>query len=249
MDNMICACCGKEITIDQYRVYCPECNADYHKDCWVKNGGCVVDGCKYNRKPVTGICAYCHTPLRKEYAYCVKCGRPTNPLMNLVTYPSGSRFYVPNTEAECAEKIVGEKCDEYMKDFYEMEVKKLKPSWNFPAFLFSGLWYIYRKMYKQGAVVILLLSLLVSSATFFPEHRFLSLPLFLIAIVGSGIFGNGIYMNHIRKVARGALAAPANLRMDYIEEHGGTDKKSTVIAAVVCAVALIAFVLLAKAVI
>ena len=77
----------------------------------------------------------------------------------------------------------------------------------------------------------------------------MSLPLFLIAIVGSGIFGNGIYMNHIRKVARGALAAPANLRMDYIEEHGGTDKKSTVIAAVVCAVALIAFVLLAKAVI
>ena len=132
MDNMICACCGKEITIDQYRVYCPECNADYHKDCWVKNGGCVVDGCKYNRKPVTGICAYCHTPLRKEYAYCVKCGRPTNPLMNLVTYPSGSRFYVPNTEAECAEKIVGEKCDEYMKDFYEMEVSL--PGISLPSF-------------------------------------------------------------------------------------------------------------------
>ena len=104
-------------------------------------------------------------------------------------------------------------------------------------------------MYKQGAALMLLLAVLVSSATFFPEHRFLSLPLFVIALIGSGIFGNGIYMNHIRKVAREALATPANLRMTYIEEHGGINKKGTAIAAVVCAAALVIFALVAKAVI
>lgn len=249
MDNLICAYCGKEITIDQYRVYCPDCKADYHKDCWNKNGGCVTDGCKYNRKPVIGACTYCHTPLRKEYAYCIRCGRPTNPLMNLVVYPNGSQFYVPNTEAECAEKLAGEKSDKIMKNFYEMEVAKLKLSWNFPAFLFSGFWYIYRKMYKQGVALLLFLALLLTSATYFPEHRFLSLPLFLILLVGSGFLGNGIYMRHIKNVARQALKVPANLRMDYINEHGGISKKAAAVAAVVCAVLLAVFIFIAKTVI
>lgn len=249
MEKMICAYCGQKITIDQYRVYCPECKADYHKECWVKNAGCVTPGCKYNRKPVTGVCTYCRTPLRKEYAYCVKCGRPTNPLMNLVVYPNGSQLYIPNTEAECAEKLIGEKSNEFMKDFYEMEVKKLKPSWSFPAFLFNGFWYIYRKMYKQGVALLLFVALLISSITYFPEHRFLSLPLLVLSFIGSGIFGNGIYMRHIRNVARGALKAPANLRMEYIEKHGTVNKKATVIAAVVCAALLAVFVLVAKSVI
>lgn len=249
MDNKICAYCGREIAFEESRVYCPECHTDFHKECWVKNGGCVVPGCKYNRKPVTGICAYCHTPMRKEYVYCTKCGRPTNPLMNLVVYPNGSQLYIPNTEAECAEKIVGEKCNEVMKDFYEMEVKKLKLSWNFPAFIFNGFWYIYRKMYKQGIALLLFIALLINSVTFFPEHRFLSVPLMVLLFVASGFLGNGIYMRHIKKVAREALKTPANLRMEYIEKHGGINKKATAIAAVICAVLLVAFVLVAKAVI
>jgi len=249
MENMICAYCGQEITIDQYRVYCPECKADYHKECWVKNSGCVTPGCKYNKKPVTGVCTNCHTPLRKEYAYCTKCGKPTNPLMNLVVYPNGSQLYVPNTEAESAEKLIGEKSKEIMKDFYEMEVKKLKPSWSFPAFLFGGFWFIYRKMYSQGVMLLLFTALLISSITFFPEHRFLSLPLLVLLFVGSGIFANGIYMRHIKNVAGEALKTPANLRMEYIEKHGNVDKKATIIAAAVCAVLLAVLVLVARAVV
>lgn len=249
MENMICAYCGKEITIDQYRVYCPECKADYHKECWVKNAGCVTPGCKYNKKPVTGVCTNCHTPLRKEYAYCTKCGKPTDLLMNMVVYPNGSKFYVPNTEAENAEKLIGENSDDIMKDFYEMEVKKLKPSWNFPAFLFGGFWFIYRKMYSQGIMLLLFMSLLISSITFFPEHRFLSIPLLVLLFVGNGIFANGIYMRHIKNVAREALKTPANLRMEYIEKNGSVDKKATIIAAVVCAVLLVALFLVAKAVV
>ncbi len=249
MDNLICACCGKEITIDQYRIYCPECKADYHKDCWAKNGGCVTPGCKYNRKPLVGVCASCHAPLKKEYAYCTKCGTATDALNNIVVYPNGSRFYVPNTEAECAGKLIGEKSDEFMKDFYEMEVKKLKPSWSFPAFLFNGFWYIYRKMYKQGIALLLFVALIINSITFFPEHRFISIPVLALLFVASGIFGNGIYMRHIKNVAREALKVPANLRMEYIIKHGAEDKKSTAIAVAVCAVLLALFVFVAKSVI
>lgn len=249
MDNMICAYCGKEITIDQLRVYCPECKADYHKDCWTKNSGCVTTGCEYNRRPVIGICPGCHTPLKKEYAYCIRCGRPTNPLMNLVVYPTGSQFYVPNTEAECAEKLIGEKSNKYMKGFYETEVAKLKLSWELPAFLFSGFWYIYRKMYKQGVAFLLFIALLISSVTYFPEHRFVAIPLLLVLLNAAAILANGVYMRHIKNLAREALAVPANLRMEYIEKHGGVDKKATIIAAVVCAVLLAVFILVASKVI
>lgn len=248
MDNMICAYCGKEITLEDYRVYCPSCKLDYHKECWLENNGCVAEDCEYNRQPRTK-CPYCFTPTKKEYAYCIRCGRPTNPLMNLVIYPEGSDYYVPDSEAGSAEKLIGEKSDKFMKDFYEMENAKFKLSWNFPAFIFSGFWYLYRRMYSQGIAILLCFALLAAAIAFFPGLRILSVPLFLILWVGCGVCGNGIYMEHIRKVAREALKVPQNLRLDYIEKNGGVDKKFTAIAGVVCAVLFILFVLLAKAVI
>ena len=247
-DKIICAYCGREITLSDYRVYCPSCKADYHKDCWLANEGCVTEGCEYNRRPA-GMCPYCHTPTRREYAYCKKCGRPTNPLMNLVYYPEGSDFYVPDSEAGCAEKLVGEKSNDYMKSFYEMEKAKFKLSWNTPAFLLNGFWFIYRRMYSQGMAILLALSFLVASITFFPGMRILSIPLLIILWAGCGVCANGIYMEHIRKVAREALKVPENHRLDYIKKNGGTDKKFAVIAGGVCAVLFVIFVLVAKAVI
>ena len=34
-----CVCCGKKIEGEQ-AVYCPECGAPMHRECWQKNGGC-----------------------------------------------------------------------------------------------------------------------------------------------------------------------------------------------------------------
>ena len=60
MDKMICAYCGKEITLDDYRVYCPSCKLDYHKDCWLENNGCVAENCEYNINE-------CRNHLREEH--------------------------------------------------------------------------------------------------------------------------------------------------------------------------------------
>lgn len=248
MDKMICAYCGKEITLEDYRVYCPSCKLDYHKECWLENNGCVAENCEYNRQPKT-ICPSCHAPTKKEYDYCIRCGRPTNPLMTLVVYPEGSDFYVPDTEAGTAEKLIGEKSDAFMKSFYEMENAKFKLSWNFPAFIFSAFWYLYRRMYTQGAAILLCFAFLASSIAFFPGFRFLSVPLFIALWAGCGICGNGIYMEHIRKVAREALKVPQNRRLEYIQNNGGVDKKTTAIAAAVSAVLFVVFVLIANAVI
>ena len=55
-------------------------------------------------------------------------------------------------------------------------------------------------------------------------------------------------MEHLRKAAREALKVPENHRLDYIKKNGGTDKKLAAIAGAVCAVLLVIFVLVAKAV-
>ena len=248
MEIKICAYCGQEIKMEEYRVYCPSCHEDYHKECWLANNGCVTEGCEYNRRP-TGMCPYCHTPTKKEYVYCKKCGRPTNPLMNLVVYPEGSDYFVPDTEADTAVMLAGDNSEKFMKRFVEMEKNKYKLSWNFSSFLFTAFWFIYRKMYAQGVAVLLFFALLASSIAFFPGLRWLSIPLFVLLWFACGVCGNGIYMEHLRKVAGEALKVPQNLRLEYILKVGGVDKKSTIISAVVSAVATVIFVLIANLVI
>ena len=248
MENMICAYCGQKIKKEDYRVYCPSCHADYHKDCWLANNGCVTEGCEYNRRP-TGMCPYCHTPTKKEYVYCKKCGRPTNPLMNLVVYPEGSEYHVPDTEADTAVLLVGKDSEKFMKAFVELDKTKHKLSWNLPAFIFTGFWFVYRKMYSQGLLVLLLLALFGASAVLLPGFRFITIPLFLLVWVGCGLCSNSIYMERTRTVARDALEVPENLRLEYIFKMGGTNKKFAAITGAIAVAAVVIFALFAKAVI
>ncbi len=248
METKICAYCGQEIKMEEYRVYCPSCKEDYHKDCWLANNGCVTEGCEYNRRPM-GMCPYCHTPTKKEYVYCKKCGRPTNPLMNLVFYPQGSDYFVPDTQADTAVMLAGDKSEKFMKSFVDMEKAKFKLSWNFSSFIFTGFWFIYRKMYAQGISILLLFALLASSIVFFPGLRVLSVILLVLLWAACGICGNGIYMEHLRKTADEALKVPQNLRLEYILKVGGTDKKSVIIACAVSVVIVAVFALIASAVV
>ena len=248
METMICAYCGQEIKMEDYRVYCPACHADYHKDCWLANNGCVTEDCEYNRRP-TGMCPYCHTPTKKEYVYCKKCGRPTNPLMNLVTYPEGSEFHVPDTEAEAAVLLVGKNSEKYMKDFVKLNKNKNKLSWNTPAFFFTGFWFMYRKLYSQGILILLLLALCAASAVLLPAFRFITIPVLLLIWVGCGVLSNGIYMERLRILAQESLQVPENLRFEHIFKFGGVDKKFVAVAGAIAAAAVVLFALFANAVI
>ena len=169
--------------------------------------------------------------------------------MNLVVYPEGSDYFIPDTQADTAVMLAGEKSDKYMKAFAEGEKKKFKLSWNTCSFLFTGFWFIYRKMFSQGIAVLLAFAFLISSIAFFPGLRWLSIPVLLILWIGCGLCGNGIYMENLRKTADAALEIPQNLRLEYIFKVGGTDKKATIISAVIAAVITVGFVFLAKAVI
>ena len=166
-----------------------------------------------------------------------------------MVYPEGSEFHVPDSEADTAVLLVGKNSEKYMKDFVKLNKTKHKFSWNLPAFIFTGFWFIYRKMYSQGLLILLLLALFGASAVLLPGFRFLTIPLFLLVWVGCGFCSNSIYMERTRTVARAALEVPENLRLEYIFKMGGTDKKLVAIAGAVAVVAVVLFALFAKAVI
>lgn len=77
----------------------------------------------------------------------------------------------------------------YLFSFDQIEKTGNWLSWNWSAFFFGPAWLLYRKMYLEG-VVVLLLELLVSIT-----------HLWLIFHIALGCFGNYLYIKSIQKRA------------------------------------------------
>ena len=49
-DTPACLYCSTEILEGDISVFCPECGAEFHHECWIENEGCSTYGC-----PQTGV--------------------------------------------------------------------------------------------------------------------------------------------------------------------------------------------------
>ena len=83
----------------------------------------------------------------------------------------------------------------YLTKWYNMKMAASSVSWNWPAFLFSSIWMLYRKMYAYGFALLagnLLLNVILKDTSFD--------SIFGIAIsIASGVLGNKIYNIHVTK--------------------------------------------------
>lgn len=83
----------------------------------------------------------------------------------------------------------------YLTKWYNMKMAASSVSWNWPAFLFSSIWMLYRKMYAYGFALLagnLLLNVILKDTPFD--------SIFGIAIsIASGVLGNKIYNIHVTK--------------------------------------------------
>ena len=112
--------------------------------------------------------------------------------------------------------------DYYVSKFLEMKSQNKKATWNWPAFLFSGYWLLYRKMYIYGIGVILG-ALLLSE-----------IPLVLLAgYIVMGIFGNALYMNHLETKAKDMKTMDPMGKRLYAEKNGGVNSVAVIIALVI----------------
>lgn len=121
------------------------------------------------------------------------------------------------------QQLVGTKTEYYIPKFQVMKSQGKQTSWNWPAFLVTPYWMIYRKMYGYGAAVLgtgLVIDLIGSG--------FLSLLAFVGYIV-LGIFANSIYMKHLENKATQAKAMSEPYKSQFITANSGVNTTATVL--------------------
>ena len=183
-----CPYCNKVFEKNDDIVVCPECGAPYHRECYKANGCCMFlekhkDHEAWNsdysnksyEKSDKKICKVCKHENNKEAKFCEKCGWPMNAnAMYEENYDTQRKakfsfIFDPFSQIEKDEDFDGVSADELADyigpstRYYLPEFKKAKENkrnrLNFSAFLFSSLWFFYRKQYLWGIAVFFVLTL------------------------------------------------------------------------------------------
>lgn len=175
-----CAVCKAYLFEEDDVVYCPDCGAPHHRDCYNSIGHCgleefhgtenqykkpepVKEAESREAEPVQSriiTCGMCGEKYETTEDFCPNCNTPN------VTRVGGGRFVafdflggVPaNTDlgngvtANEAKKFVASNTHRYIPKFLSFKKGK-KASWNWLAFLTPCGWLMSRKMYLLGAVI------------------------------------------------------------------------------------------------
>ncbi len=187
-----CQVCKIDFKENDDIVVCPECGAPYHRDCYKLHGQCVYldkhnTNFTYSRPTESKSlecdknvsekkCLCCLKENSDDASFCVYCGFPLLPSKTLIHGVPFSSPFDPLLELDKDEKIEDIKISEfaqYIKSnlFYYLPIfksihDKNKSRFNFCAFLFSGAWFLYRKLYKIGTVITAVLTLLMILSSF-----------------------------------------------------------------------------------
>ena len=96
-------------------------------------------------------------------------------------------------------ELIGENTYYYEEKFKLVDEGKL--TFNICAFLFTGLWLVYRKLYLEFAAFLFLVAANAVFFAFIGNDGFASEIIPLALYVAGGLFGNNLYKNHLEKIA------------------------------------------------
>lgn len=185
-----CPVCGIEFQDGDDIVVCPECGTPHHRECYEIENRCAnedrhsedfsfgddteTDGESYESEDV--ICPRCKSVNPKGSFYCSRCGFPlgmdnTANAQNPQGNPNFSRVFDPmagvNPEEDMGEGVTAGEISKFVQNNTPYFIRVFnniktfsKGRFNFCAFLFSGGYLLYRKMYKIGAVITAVMLLL-----------------------------------------------------------------------------------------
>ena len=183
-----CKCdkCGEKFDQNSDIVVCPECGTPHHRECYNQLGHCVnqdkhAQGFIWQGQPsqfkaAGKTCPKCQSVNPKDAAFCENCGfkleeeepsfTPPNPFAQKQT-AQNQRVKFINEEIEGIPlsdmaAYIGPSAGYYIFNFRrrnQLNGKYRVFCWS--AFLFDGLYFLYRKMWKE-AILILLVSTVLS---------------------------------------------------------------------------------------
>ncbi len=178
-----CPVCNKEFTENEDIVVCPECGTPYHRECYAKNGGCVnrskhAEGFEWkpviiegvNDKPYNTVkCPSCGADCAEDARFCENCGAPLKPIRRTgdADFLRQKEEMRQRVQAELNSDLDGFKVGDwatyirtnaqyYIFKFKKMEADPKYKPFNFTAFFFAPVWFVYRRMYKYGILAAII---------------------------------------------------------------------------------------------
>lgn len=167
------------------------------------------------------LCSKCGTSNEAGSAFCTKCGNSLAKT-EVVDHISNNESYTQDELSLFLEKNQSY----YLEKFNLIEKTGDKKAWNWCSFLIGGYWMLYRKMYVQ-AIIYIIANLILGCIPF------IGWALSLALCVGLGIFGNSLYLDHIKKTFTEIGCADSNMRSTLINKKGGTNLVLPILLAVI----------------
>lgn len=175
-----CAVCQSYLFEDDDVVYCPNCGAPHHRECYNAVGHCGLE--QYHgtemqyQKPVINeeqsqqpekqpeannggetVCKICGKSFSTDAAACPNCGAPNIRKfggsfveIDLLGGVPADMDLGDGVTANEAKTFVATNTQRYIRKFAGFKLGK-KASWNWAAFLFPCAWFASRKMYAKAA--------------------------------------------------------------------------------------------------
>lgn len=167
------------------------------------------------------LCPKCGASNEAGSAFCTKCGNSLAKT-EVVDHISNNESYTQEELSLFLEKNQSY----YLEKFNLIEKTGDKKAWNWCSFLIGGYWMLYRKMYVQ-AIIYIIANLILGCIPF------IGWALSLALCVGLGIFGNSLYLDHIKKTFTEIGCADSNMRSTLINKKGGTNLVLPILLAVI----------------
>ena len=172
LENQKCVVCNAYLFDEDDVVYCPQCGAPHHRDCYNSLGKCGMEelhGTKaeYKKPEIpeqpqdlsqnNDICLRCGKHKVDNAKFCPYCGAPNvEELKNIpfgnFTIIDGKAPIDEGVNAEDVAKVVMLNPLRYIEKFKKLKGGN-KLSFNWAALLVPHGWFAYRKMYKASIVV------------------------------------------------------------------------------------------------
>lgn len=121
----------------------------------------------------------------------------------------------------------------YISIFDKLKQSGSQTSWNWAAFIFSGYWCIYRKMYSIGALIFIVFTFL-SILNIFPAFMWLVMA----GLVG--VFANNLYMNCIDEDVQ-IIKRASDIEREYLLNKKAGNNEIAVIVTVLITFFIIIF--------
>ena len=181
-----CPVCGEVFTDESDVVVCPECGTPHHRECYFKIGRCANERLHAENFVWSSPLVAAAVSEKKAEAFQDKSetsfGRKSSDTSKPLEKKENENGVVPELEFDKTgmpkpvfrtvsgkEKIgqftveeyaavVQKKKHKFCPKFLIMEKTGRKFSWNWAAFFFGPYWLFYRKMYKYGAIALLIVA-------------------------------------------------------------------------------------------